>query len=216
MRRRAQTVAHAARADAGFTLIELLVSVALLALILLMTQSALRFGQRTWDVADDIEQSDTAAAAIKFLEQRLAQTMPLYEREVDGRLHVAFRGFADRLSFIAPASSGPAGGGLYRFELTAPPNPNGGQSLALDWFLYQPVAAVGQPERRVLIRNIEDFSLRFLGRLKPDDQPVWVSEWNRSDVLPDLVEVRFLTRLRQWTSPVVILVELRLRPPRQG
>ena len=214
MSSQANTVRKPARADAGFTLIELLVSVALLALILLMTQSALRFGQRTWDVADDIEQADHATAAVKFLEQRLAQTMPLYEREADGRLHVAFRGFADKMSFIASTSSGPAGGGIYRFELEALPNPNGGQALVLNWFLYQPVDPLGQPEQTVLIRDVEGFGLRYLGRLKPDDPPLWVTEWSRNDVLPDLVEVRFITRHRQWVTPVVIVVELRLRPPR--
>ena len=44
--------------DAGFTLIEVLISVVLLAFIFLSTQSALRFGQSSWEIADDIEHID--------------------------------------------------------------------------------------------------------------------------------------------------------------
>ena len=129
--------------DAGFTVIELLISVVLLALILATTHSALRFGQRSWEVAEEIEHVDHANAALKFIEQRLVQAMALYEREADGRLRVAFRGTAIKVSFIASTAVGPAGGGLYRFELGAAPNQSGGQSLNLSWVLYQPLAASG-------------------------------------------------------------------------
>ena len=201
------------RRDGGFTVVELLISVVLLALILATTQSALRFGQRSWEIAEDMDNSDHSNAALKFIEQRLVQAMPLYEREADGRLRVAFSGTAGNVSFIAPTSVGPAGGGLYRFQLGAAPNSSGGQSLSLSWLLYQPSASGGNPDTRILIPEIESFGLRYFGRLKPGEQAGWVLEWSRTDALPDLVEMRFVTRQRHWVTPAVIVAELRLRPP---
>ncbi len=204
---------HTECSDAGFTLIEVLISIVLLALILVSTQTALRFGQRSWESADDIGHDERDTAAIRYIEQLLAQTAPLYEREADGRNRVAFQGTKNAIRFIAPSSVGGDGGGLYRFEISAESRAEGGQSLVLSSVLYQPLEPSGVADRRVLIPEFENFSLRYLGRTKPNGEPTWVADWSRNDVLPNLVEVRFVTRHRSWVKPSVLQVELRLRPP---
>jgi general secretion pathway protein J len=204
---------HETARDAGFSLIEVLISIVLLALILMSTQTALRFGQRSWELVDDIDHDERDSAAVKFIEHRLVQTTPLYEKETDGRNRIAFRGTQHAVSFIAPSGGGADGGGLYRFELSAEPLPDGHQSLVLHSLLYRPLAAAEVGDRRVLIPEIESFSLRYLGRMKPNEQPMWVANWVRTDVLPELIELRFVARHRRLIKPSILQVELRLRPP---
>ena len=200
------------RQDAGFTLLEVLISIVLLAFILVSTQTALRFGQRSWELADDLDQADRDVAAIKFIEQQLVQTMPLYEREPDGRNRVAFRGSKDSVSFIAPSGVGADGGGLYRYVLSAETLADGHQRLVLNSVLYQPLNTAGIIDTRVLLPEIHGFSLRYLGRIKPSEQPTWTADWLRTDVLPDLIEVRLMTRQRHLIKPSILQLELRLRP----
>jgi len=199
--------------DDGFTLLEVLISTVLLAFIFVSMQSALRFGQSTWEIADDIEHIDRDAATLRFIEQRLVQVMPLYGREQDGRLRVAFVGTHDKINFIAPAPAGQNGGGLYKFELSTAPQADGRDALTMSTQLYQPFGAPAAQDQRVLIPGVENFSLRYLGRLKSDGQPAWTTEWSRTEALPDVVELRFSTQYRRISTPTVLQIELRLRPP---
>ncbi len=212
MMRRRQNLSPGPRGDAGFTIIEVLISIVLLALILSTTQSALRFGQRSWEISDDMERIDATGAVLKFVEQRLTQTMPLYQREADGRLRVAFWGGADSVKFIAPSVIGSAGGGLYRFELIATSDADGRHGLTLRWRQYQPISSNAVDDERLLIPDIDNLSFRYFGQVKPGDAPSWVDEWSRTDSLPDLVELRLVARNRHWTVPSIVLVELQLRP----
>lgn len=199
-------------ADAGFSLIEIVISLMLLTFILLTTQTALKLGQRTWQIADELSDSDAASATLNFLEQRLTQTMPLYERQGDGRLRIAFRGAADSISFIAPTALGPEGGGLYRFEIGTSDASEGGRKLMLRWALYQPPPAGSNFSERVLLSDVSDFSLRYFGRSTSGEPPAWASQWSRLDAFPDLIEIRAVTQNRGATNRALAVVELRLRP----
>jgi len=197
--------------QAGFSVLELLISLALLALIFAGAPAALRLGQRAWETSEDLDRIGTATAALSFIEQRLLQAMPLYERLDDGRLRIAFNGSADSISFIAPARIGENGGGLYRFELTGGAAADARRGLQLRWTLYRPFSQLAETSGRMLDQEVVDARFRYFGPIKVNEASDWVDQWTRTDVLPQLVEIRLITR-NSALPPA--LVELRLRPVR--
>src|SRR5687767_8069113 len=103
--------------QSGFTLIELLVSLALLAVIMAFIPGTLRIGQRVWEKDEAIERRAALSTFRRYLEQRLAEAIPIHARDGEAGLRIEFTGRPDRVAFIAPAETGPAGGGVYRFSL---------------------------------------------------------------------------------------------------
>lgn len=206
-------ISQCVREDAGFTLIELLVSLALLALILLALPAALRLSGRTSEISSDLDRVTATRIAMAFIEQRLSQAMPLYRRGDDGRLQIFFRGQPDSVSFVSASPVGPSGGGLYRFELKAKAAENDEPAIVLGWSLYQaiPDDANSPPPagERMLIADIDGLSFRYFGRHKENAQPEWGDDWTRNDMLPDLVEVRAVSRTSG--ASFIRVVELKLR-----
>ena len=210
--------AHPADQESGFTLLELLVSLVLLALILSFVGGALRFGTRAWEAAGALDRGASMGAVRHFLEQRLAEAMPVYERDEAGRVRIAFRGLSQELSFVSPFSRGAAGGGLYRFSLHLQPVLGGartGTALALKQSLFQPdvvrpvfeIPEDGQP----LLEDIAGIGLRYFGRKDARSPAAWHTEWTRVDALPELIEVSVLLREQDARAWLPLVVELRLR-----
>jgi prepilin-type N-terminal cleavage/methylation domain-containing protein len=197
--------------DSGFSLIEVLVSIALLAMILVGLPEALRLGRRGLEVSKEVDRNSEIQAGLAFLEQRLVQIMPLYRHGDDGRLQIFFRGARDAATFISPSPAGPGGGGLYRFELRATAFDNGEGAIFLGWSPYVPNAIEAVPENfeeRVLIKGIRQYEFRYYGRHKDKDKASWGEDWDRTDALPDLIEVR--STFPDAPSHQVIVAELRL------
>jgi hypothetical protein len=130
-------------------------------------------------------------------------------------LHLFFRGAPGKIAFIAPSSVGPDGGGLYYFELTRSGQDGGGTQLVVSWSLYQPgepqaVDAAAHRGERVLLNNVTAFTLRYFGLRNDDsDGPSWADNWDRDDVMPDLVEISSAVAGQGEASRII--VELRLR-----
>lgn len=192
--------------DAGFTLLELLLSLALLALIAAVASSGLRFGARAWQGAAELDQAAESGAVRNWLEQRLAEAMPLYEREPSGNIRIAFEGAADRLLFLAPAAGGPGVGGVYRHEIAA----RGDGMLRLERSLYRRAARL-PGDWRTLLEGIAGASFRYFGRDRPGAPPAWHAEWPRGDRLPELIEINvtFGADDRRSWHPLVIAPRIR-------
>jgi general secretion pathway protein J len=203
--------------ESGFTLLELLVSLVLLALILSFVGGALRFGARAWEAAGALDRGASMGAVRTFLEQRLAEAMPVYERDEAGRVRIAFSGQPQQLSFVSPSARGKAGAGLYRFSLNLQPVDRDARSrtdLALEQSLYQPEAGqvVAAPEDgQVLLGDIAGIELRYYGRKEARSPAAWHSQWTRADALPELVEISVLLREQDARTWLPLVVELRLR-----
>jgi general secretion pathway protein J len=209
---------HPTDSESGFTLLELLVSLVLLALILSFVGGALRFGARAWEAAGALDRRASMGAVRTFLEQRLAEAMPVYEQDETGRVRIAFSGRPQQLSFVSPSARGRAGAGLYRFSLTLQPvgrDTVTGTALALDQSLYQPEVVsqvVAAPEDgQVLLEDIAGIGLRYYGRKEARSPAAWHSEWTRADALPELVEISLLLRAQDARTWLPLVVELRLR-----
>ena len=201
--------------DAGFTLIELLVSLMLLAMIMALIPSTLLLGKRAWETAAKLDSGLESTTAVNFVEQRLAEAMPLFDRDADGALTIAFTGSTQALSFVAPLASGPLGGGLYRMYLGVQRGEDGGgAALALRLFPYQPqFSETAMIEERRLIDNLETVRFRYFGATPDSPAPHWSDTWARNDRLPDLVEMTLAARdgIAGSSNERPLRVELRLR-----
>jgi prepilin-type N-terminal cleavage/methylation domain-containing protein len=207
--------------DCGFTLLELLVSLVLLALILSFVGGALRFGTRAWEAATALDRGASMAAVRTFLEQRLAEAMPVHERNEAGRVRIAFSGLPQELSFVSPFTRGEAGGGLYRFRLHLQSVVRGAQpemALALRQSLYRsdfirPVAETSA-DGQFLLQDIAGIGFRYFGRKDARSSPEWSPEWRRADALPELIEMSINLPeydARVW-HPLVVELKLRTAP----
>ena len=87
--------------DAGFTLIELLVGLTVLAMLVALIPGALRIAKRAWTTSQALVSETDSASALMFVEQHLAEAMPLVETSDDGANTIAFEGRAQSLHFVA-------------------------------------------------------------------------------------------------------------------
>ena len=208
---------RAADPQAGFTIIELLVSLTTLTLILAFIPGTLRIGQRVWEVDQSFERREALSTFRRYVEQRLAEAMPIFLRDRASGVRIEFSGEPGRLAFVAPAAAGPARGGVYRFELTRADGAAGGQPLVLRQSLYRigdaatarnegaslPPASSEQ-RSRVAVAGL---AFRYFGAPEPQKPPQWQSLWTRRDSLPELVEISLTTggRTRKVERTIVQL-----------
>lgn len=209
--------------DVGFTLIEVIVSLAILGLILAMLPGAFQLGRRAWETTTRIDRTDHAAASRSFLEQRLTEAMPVSIADATGERQLGFTGDARRMMFVAPSASGPAGGGLYRFELTVEPGTSGDALVLRQSLAAAPPRPVGQEqgadERRVLFDGPRGLSFRYFGAIRDDAERTWNTEWRSRNALPELVELSAdgvttapATQGTTAWQPLVVALRLRRAP----
>jgi hypothetical protein len=195
----------------------LLVSLMILAIILSFIPGTLRIGQRVWETDEVFEHRAALSAFRRYVEQRLAEAMPIHLRDRAGGVRVQFTGAPDRVAFVAPAAAGPAGGGVYRFELRRGEGAGSGQPLILSQSLFRfeqaavaadaGAAPASSMEHRSAAR-VAGLALRYFGPPTPQEPPRWQSRWPRGDSLPDLVEISLTT---SGPTPKIARSVVRLR-----
>jgi general secretion pathway protein J len=205
------------KGEAGFTLMEMLVSMVLLALVLALLPGAFRLARGTWDATARLERESGLERTRTLLTARLAEAIPLFDQAEAGLVGIAFEGTADRLRFVAPTPNGPAGGGLYRFEIGKSPDEDGAGRPSALLASVAPYARSADgardsaaPERHVLIDGVTSVTFRYWGRRALREPPAWHDAWPRKDALPDLVEMTIAAR--EAATPVRFMVEMKLRP----
>jgi hypothetical protein len=189
----------------------MLISLSILALVMSFLPGALRLSSRVWESDAIFSRAEGVAAFRRVAEERLAGTMPIFVRDPSKGLRVEFEGEPGRVAFAARAPAGPAGGGVYRFELTQGPN----GALVLRQSLYrltgvEPVPAPGATH--VSPAAVGGVAFRYFGAREIGATPAWHDAWPRRDALPDLVEIS-IAPADGAGAPQRSLVELRLRPP---
>jgi len=201
--------------DAGLTLIELLVALTLLALMTAALPSMMQLVTRAWKTSAAIATVARGAANLNLLEQRLAEAMPLTETAANGARGLTFRGSASALSFVAPLSQGTAGAGLYRFEVFSAISDDGGAAVPMIRIsAFTPVgrgapAAVAHDERP-LLQAAATIGFRYFGSPKAKEPAVWLPEWTRADILPEMVEIGLQSASTPEVAAPPIRVQLRL------
>lgn len=201
------------RLQAGFTLVELLVGLALFAIVLSLVPGALQLGRRAWESTANSDRSAQTLGARNFLEQRLAEAMPVFERDAGGRRKLAFAGRPDRLMLVSPAPMGPGKAGVYRFEIGPGVSPAGrSDTIVMRQMLFSPGGARSGLQERTLLEGVARFSFRYFGTLRRGDAATWQSEWARIDALPELIELSVVLSGRNAPAfqPLVVAPRLRL------
>jgi prepilin-type N-terminal cleavage/methylation domain-containing protein len=190
--------ANTSRQDDGFSLVELLVSLMVLVMVMSFVPGALRSGQRIWEMDRKLDQQAALSTFRRYVEQRLAEAMPLQARLPGRDVFLEFAGDPARLAFVAPAAAGPGGGGVYRFELELQ-----GETLTLRQSLYRApqadaILAANEAQlpgmERRLHGGVRSLALRYHGAPAQGQTAQWQDHWTRSDGLPDLVEISLATR----------------------
>lgn len=198
--------------EAGFTVLEMLVSLLILALVMSFLPGALRLSSRVWESDAVFSRAEGTAAFLRVAEERLAEAMPVFTRDATKGLRVEFAGEPGRVSFVARASGGPAGGGVYRFELVQ--GPSGALVLRQSLYRANSVVPVSMPAvTHVSPGMTGGLAFRYFGAHEAGAAPAWYGQWPRGDALPDLVEIA-IAPANGAGAVLRSVVELRLRPPR--
>lgn len=196
--------------EAGFTVVEMLVALIILALVMSFLPGTLRLSSRVWESDAIFSRAEGIAAFRRAAEERMAETMPIFVRDPAKGLRVEFTGEAGRVMFVARAATGPAGGGVYRFEL----GQGGSGALLLRQTLYRQGGATSVPmpgTTHISPAAKGVLAFRYFGAYEAGAAPAWHTQWPRRDALPDLVEISVAPA--GGAGPVQrSIVELRLRP----
>jgi general secretion pathway protein J len=166
--------------EQGFTLLELIVTLGLLSLIVAAIMGGLGTGRRVWQMRGDLEQVSALGAVRSLLQARVADALPVSEHATKGVPIPAFDGAADSLTFVAPVTRGSNGPGLFRHVIRMVPA-TGGTDLR-DLVLEGPSA-----HPAILVHNVAQISLRYLGLEPAQPGPQWSSSWRGKAALPRLI-----------------------------
>lgn len=174
--------------ESGFTLVEMIVSLALMALIaMLLIQSLQATGLVTRSA-----QRLAAQEEVQLVRGHLRRTLANVVRRRRHGQRVPFLGQSGALTATIGANYEAERASEIQFGLSAAAKPDGtGFALVEDTRIASD-AGTG-PQREVLLEGITGLRLRYFGVLAQaggsDWQPRWVTDWQRRDRLPTLVEV---------------------------
>lgn len=205
---------QAPHTEAGYTLVELLISLTILALLLAMVPGTLRLGKRAWETPGGLEEIP-AASALAFAQQNIKSALPIYQTGSSGLPEIVFEGAESSLSFVAELAAGPAGGGLYRIDIGQKHSlagSSGGPALRLTLFRPDATTITSGSEDRDLGVNYSGLHFKYFGSPAPGELARWQLNWNRSDRLPDLVDITATPRASAAAANSQYLAELKLRP----
>ncbi|MBU1211980.1 MAG: prepilin-type N-terminal cleavage/methylation domain-containing protein [Alphaproteobacteria bacterium] len=213
MKKRTAGSSAKGREDAGFTLLELLVSIVLIALMLALMPGAMRLARQAWQGDERLQIVHQEDAGMDFMQSRLEVAQPLFNRANEGRRALAFSGTGERVVFVAPMPQSAPLSGLYQFDAFVELNGGKTQNLVIAYRHFSGEAdAAGPFERKVLLRNLSGFSLRYLPpSLNDEEAPSWRSDWLEQDSLPSLIELKWTTGIGETDRHRSVIVTTRLR-----
>lgn len=185
------------RRQLGFTLLEVLLALTLLALVMTLLFSSMRFGGRAWDrVAENAQSGESAHLAQAFLRRTLASVRVVSEAdtgegdELDEPPAVV-AGDSRRLSFVAPPPAHWSDAPLYHYEVLR--QRRDGRAVLL--LRYRPIIPWeknmdrGETQEVVLIEDIKTVRFGYYGSAEEDaPEARWQSSWD-ADFLPRLVRM---------------------------
>jgi len=182
----------------------------LLGLIAVMIASGLQLGARATDMGDErAAAADRVRLVQSFLRRQLSQARPVQRHEVSGAQSAVFSGTPRALQFVAPPPAHHAWGGLQLIRLDVERGEKG-ERLVLSYRMLalQQAREPGQPERVVLLDNMEKLEFAYLRRERAGEPAVWQDRWQDTYRLPGLV--RLSGRMRNdrevhWPELVVAL-----------
>lgn len=170
----------------GFTLIEFLMALALLALLGLIGGATLQIFASAM-TALPRQADNTMLALEEELHQRLGRSFPLpsYSRSDQ----VYFAGHSSRVDFAAFSQTGR----LVFYSL---------QEQGNNLYLNRRSLLQEKADDLLLVTNIKDFQLRYLGSDDPFKPPQWQQNWQNASLLPLMVKVKIEKDSRVWSFQI--------------
>jgi hypothetical protein len=159
-----------------------------------LTLNGLGASVRMWDRLEARgAQSHEVQLAASFLRRQIEQARPL-----------GFSGGPEAMGFIAPVPAVLGAGGLYGFSISVGDTSEGKQIVLshrlhqrAQWERFGPEAS----DSLVLLRRLESAEFAYLSGGRPGASGAWLSRWERTDALPQLVRLRVRSGgggLQEW------------------
>ena len=196
----------------GFTLVELLIAISLLGLISVVTYSAIWTASRSLQsVEQRVKLNDELRVTQEFFRQSLSQARAVMAIN-ESLMQVVFSGKKHTLSFVAPAplQRGNSGGlYYYRFDLSG----RGGKARSLRLSYRQYLVGVEldvglQPQgESLLMEDVAVLSFSYYGSDEPGADGEWMTEWPRTDSLPQLVRIMLKNANSDEASTLTVAIK---------
>ncbi|WP_316205380.1 prepilin-type N-terminal cleavage/methylation domain-containing protein [Bradyrhizobium sp. SZCCHNS3004] len=195
--------------DAGYTLVEVLVALALFSLLTVLLFDNVKFGLQAWRSASArAEAFQREVAAQDVLRRLIGNLYPMMLGEGSVQRRIDFDGQAESLEFLSHAPAVSGGAGRFRYKLFADRKQN-----RVDLVLQsRPELAVSQdPERTLLVSNIDRIEFSYAGRAAGTDNPGWSSRWQEQSEIPSLIMVRVVMHAGDGRTWPELLIAPRVR-----
>jgi general secretion pathway protein J len=190
--------------DAGFTLVEVLVALALFSLLAVLLFDNVKFGLQAWRSGSARAESfQRELAAQDVLRRLIGNLYPIILGEGAAQRRIDVDGQAESLAFLSDAPAVSGGAGRFRFKLFADRKPD-----RVDLVLQsQPELAVKpDPERTLLVSDIDRIELSYAARGSGDANAAWSTSWQDQSEAPGLVRLRVFMRpgdAHHWPELVI-------------
>ena len=178
--------------ESGVTLVELLIVIALLAVM--ASYAVLSFGQigRLRKIEADIARDAEIDAVVAHFRREIesARFLLLAPKE-DEPAGIAFIGEARRLALVTDGDRRLETGGLTvsAYALEASGDSNILSNYRTVFRPDEPIASYSGVEPVRILRDLDAITFRFFGQSPEGETLQWSSDWQRTDGLPQLIEV---------------------------
>lgn len=103
--------------EAGYTLVELLVTLAILAILVVYSNTALSTLRTVESVSDHLDQQERVEAARQFVKRAIAGSEAVYRQAADGSQQTIFEGSNSDIRFLTISDGTREVGGLYESRI---------------------------------------------------------------------------------------------------
>jgi len=187
------------RADAGYSLIEALAALIVLGTTFVLIVSGIGTSRRVWERLDTQSNGIAAiVAAQTLLRDRIEQAFPQTRFDASAP-YVDFHGEAESVQFLSPAIGAEGRQALRRYDLDL--SPQGELVLSSASGLLKP--EVAQPNRRVLLRDVNAISIAYFGP-RADKSVGWATRWQSHAALPLLVRLQVQFRDGHYWPDLIV------------
>jgi len=176
----------------GFSLIELLVAITITGLMASFMYVDLRFSVGAWVAGEKrLDQIGQISSIQYFLRGRLEKAYPQWKVDEKGEGSVAFHGESHLVSFVAPMQTYLGKAPFYDLSIGLREEKQDRKDMELMWKAISITKKdeEAEPERSILLENIENIEFRYFGSEDADTEPVWLEEWVNKTQLPFLISV---------------------------
>jgi Tfp pilus assembly protein PilE len=175
--------------QAGFSVVEAVVALALLAIVLALTSTALNASRHALRRVLANDGHASFVTSLRFIEQRLADVQPLYESRIGNRASIHFAGEPDRAVFLAAVEGADFSGGLYHVELGTRVAAAAGLALRMTPYVPYRHPVLPPVEQRVIDAAVSDIKIRYFGPDESGGVPTWHESWRGRAEVPFAIEM---------------------------